>query len=268
MPANAFNANSLFFCAKKIKPARKVLDALRHNKRKIQAELGAFGHINASKTPMNYCLEGCKDPEEGYKSTLDAIAQFNSIRSTKMRRDAVIVGELVFSLPAARTDINHKEFFTDCLIWSKKEFPEHPIISADVHLDEASPHMHILIGCVLPNQLLGSKSFGFGASFKMRNFRFLDEVAKRHGLEASHKSLSTKDRTQLCKLVFHKLQNTNDPMLQSKCLSSARKAIERDPFLFATELGIEITPTPKPIKSKRTMSEIFTSSGKGSKYQD
>ena len=102
MPANALNANSLFFCAKKIKPARKVLDALRHNKRKIQAELGAFGHINASKTPMNYCLEGCKDPEEGYKSTLDAIAQFNSIRSTKMRRDAVIVGELVFSLPAAR----------------------------------------------------------------------------------------------------------------------------------------------------------------------
>jgi hypothetical protein len=154
------------------------------------------------------------------------------------------------------------------LIWSKKEFPEHPTISADVHLDEASPHMHILIGCVLPNQLLGSKSFGFGASFKMRNFRFLDEVAKRHGLEASHNSLSTKDRTQLCKLIFHKLQNTNDPMLQSKCLSSARKAIERDPFLFATELGIEITPTPKPIKSKRTMTEIFTSSGKGSKYQD
>lgn len=268
MPINAISTHSLFFCAKKIKPARKVLDALRHNKRKIQAEYGAFGHIDACKISMNYCLEGCIDPEQGYKSTLDAIDQFNKSKRTKIRRDAVIAGELVFSVPASRSDMNQKAFFTDCLIWSKKEFPEHPIISADVHLDESSPHMHILIGCVLPNQLIGSKSFGFGTSFKMRNFRFFDEVAKGYGLEALHNSLSTKDRTQLCKLIFFKLQDTSDPILQSNCLNSVKKAIERDPILFATDLGIEMTPTPKPVKSKRTMSEIFTSPGKGHKYQD
>ena len=267
MPTNTLNANSLFFCAIKIKPARKVLDALRHNKRTIQAELGSFGHIDASKIPLNYCLEGCADPEQGYRSTQDAIEQYNRNRQAKMRHDAVIAAELVFSIPATRTDINYQEFFKDCLIWCKQEFPDHPMISADVHLDEASPHMHILIGCVLPKQLLGSKSFGFGKAFNMRNLRFFDEVAKRYGLEAPHNSLSNKDRTTLCQHIFLKLQNTNDPMLKSKCFNSVRKAIQRDPILFATDLGVEITPSPSPNKRKRKMSVIFTSKGKGSNHQ-
>ena len=267
MPTNAFNANSLFFRAEKIKPARKVLNALRHNKRTIQAELGAFGHIDASKISLNYCLEGCADPEQGYRSTLEAIEEYNESMPAKMRHDAVIAAELVFSFPATRKDINDKEFFPDCLIWCKKEYPEHPMISADVHLDEANPHMHVLIGCVLPDQLLGSKSFGYGTYFKMRNFRFFDDVAKRYGLEVPHNSLSNKDRTKLCQHIFYKLQATNDPMLKSKCFNSVRKAIQRDPILFATDLGVEITPSPSPIKRIKKMSAIFTSKGKGSNHQ-
>jgi hypothetical protein len=267
MPNSASNANSLFFRAEKIKPARKVLDALRHNKRTIQAELGAFGHIDACKTYKNYCLEGNTEPEQGYKLTLDAIEVYNRSMPAKMRHDAVIAAELVFSFPATRKDINDKEFFPDCLIWCKKEYPNHPMISADVHLDEANPHMHVLIGCVLHDQLLGSKSFGYGGYFKMRNFRFFDEVAKRYGLEAPHNSLSNKDRTKLCQHIFYKLQASNDPMLKSKCLDSVRKAIQRDPILFATDLGIEITPSPSPIKLKKKMSAIFTSKGKGSNHQ-
>jgi len=263
--ANAFNANSLFFSMKKIKPARQVLDALRHNKRKIQAEHGAFSHIDATKMSLNYCLEGCTDPEQGYGATLQAIDQFNSGRLAKMRHDAVIAAELVFSIPSARTDINHREFFMDCLTWCKKEFPEHPLISADVHLDEASPHLHILIGCVSPNRLLGSKSLGYGNAFKMRNFRFFDEVAKRYGLEAPHNSLSAKDRAKLYEKILKNFQETNDPILQSKCMNSFRKAIQRDPIHFAIDLGIEITPTPKPLKRKKTMCAIFTSKGKGPK---
>ena len=267
MPTNAFNANSLFFRAEKIKPARKVLDALRHNKRTMQAELGAFSHIDASKTYKNYCLEGHTEPEQGYRSTLEAIEEYNESMPAKMRHDAVIAAELVFSFPATRKDINDKKFFPDCLIWCKKEYPEHQMISADVHLDEANPHMHVLIGCVLPDQLLGSKSFGYGTYFKMRNFRFFEEVAKRYGLEAPHNCLSRKDSKKLCQHIFYKLQATNDPMLKSKCLDSVKKAIQRDPILFATDLGIEITPSPSPIKRKRNMSAIFTSKGKGSNYQ-
>lgn len=265
--ADNFNANSLFFCVKKIKPVRKVLDALRHNKRKIQAELGAFGHIDASKISLNYCLEGCEDPEQGYRLTQDAIEQYNSGRLAKMRHDAIIAAELVFSIPSSRSDINHREFLTDCLTWCKKEFPEHPLISADVHLDEASPHLHILIGCVLPNRLLGSKSFGYGRVFNMRNLRFFDEVGKRYGLVVTQNSLSSKDRTTLYRQIINKLQNTNDPMLKSKCFKSVIKAIQRDPILFATDLGVEIKPSTSPIKLKRKMSAIFTSKGKGSNHQ-
>jgi len=267
MSEKSFAANSLFFAVAKVKPPRKVLDALRHNKRKIQAEYGVFGHIDPQKIALNYCLEGRTDPVDGYRDTLDLIDQFNLNRPARIRHDAVIAAELVFSIPVGRKDIDHAAFFEDCLSWSKKEFKDHPLISADVHLDEATPHMHVLIGCVLPDRLLGSMAFGYGQFFIMRNFRFFDEVAKKHGFDAPNKTLSKKDRAKLSHDVFNKLQESSDPLLQSMCMNSVRKAIENDPVLFAADLGIDIVKTPKPIKRMRTTAEIFTSRGKGPKYE-
>jgi len=267
MSEKSIAANSLFFAVAKIKPPRKVLDALRHNKRKIQAEYGAFGHIDPQRIALNYCLEGCSDPDTGYRATLDLIDQYNHNKSARIRKDAVIAAELVFSTPVDLSGINHSEFFEDCLAWCKKEFNDHPMISADVHFDEAAPHMHVLIGCVLADRLLGSMALGFGQSFRMRNLRFFDEVAKKHGFDAPNKSLSKKDRAKLSHVVLHKLQESGDPLLQSMCMNSVRKAIENDPVLFASDLGIEIIPTPKPVKRARTMTQIFTSRGKGPKYE-
>ena len=45
----------------------------------------------------------------------------------------------------------------------------------------------------------------------MRNFRFFDEVAKRYGLEAPHKSLSARDRAKLCEEILKNFQETKDP---------------------------------------------------------
>ena len=54
MSNSTFGNNTLFFSIDRIKPARKLLDALKHNKRQIQSELGAFSHIDPEKTNLNY----------------------------------------------------------------------------------------------------------------------------------------------------------------------------------------------------------------------
>lgn len=255
--------SALFFRVKKIKPARTVLDALRHNKRTIQAELAAFGNIDPSRTPMNYSLAGCVTPEAGYRQVLDDINQYNLHRAAKIRHDAVVAIEAVFSVPASRTDINTQAFFKQCLGWCMNEFDRATLISADVHLDEANPHMHVLMGCVSPSQLFGSCAVGFAGKFSHRNQRFFEEVGKSFGLEVPNAGLSKRDRKRLSHQVRLALQRQGDPVLRSKCFDSICEAIDANPTPFALNLDIEFVASPKPTKKLRTVVQSFTSKGKG-----
>jgi hypothetical protein len=250
MPNSTFGNNTLFFSIARIKPARKLLDALKHNKRQIQTELGAFSHIAPEKTNLNYCLAGCSNPEDGYETMRDLIKQYSNNKRRQLQKNAVVAAEMIFSIPFHRGDIDHLAFFEDCLDWCKNEFKGHPLVSADVHLDEACKHMHVLFACVLPDRLLGSKSISFGKPFKFRNFRFFDEVAKHYGLQAPSIGLNKMDRAKLGHKVLLRLESLDDPLLKSTCFNSLRRFIENDPVPFASELGIEFLPSSKPVKNK------------------
>jgi hypothetical protein len=130
-------------------------------------------------------------------------------------------------------------------------------------MDEAHPHMHVLLGCVLPDRLIGSKAVGYSRAFNHRNLRFYEEVGKRYGLVAPTRALSKKDSQKLAHQVLRTLQNHSDPLLKSKCYEAIRKAIDTNPVVFAAALGIEITPSSRPPKKMRTSTQIFISKGKG-----
>jgi len=254
--------SSLFFALKKLKPARKVLDALRHNKRLIQAELGSYAQIDPVRSTENYSLGGCDSPEEGFEWIKHAIQQYNKRHFATLRKDAVVALEAVFSLPAGRTDVDAAGFFDDCLAWLSQEFPDCPLISADVHLDESSPHLHVVIGCVLPDRLTGSNAVGFGKRFNDRNTRFFEQVGKRYGL-AAPVVLSKRDRVRISEQVIRALQSSNDPVLRSRCFPAIRRAVESDPMTFATALGLDAEVSQLHPQRMRTFAQIFTSRGKG-----
>lgn len=142
MKPHSENLSSLFFAVKKINSTQKVHAALRHVKREIQAELNSFGNIDANRSSMNYCLEGCANSRDGIRKIRNAINIYKHNRSRTVRSDAVIAIEVVFSLPASTKGIDLHSYFRDCLNWCKKEFHQTTLISADVHLDESNPHMH------------------------------------------------------------------------------------------------------------------------------
>jgi hypothetical protein len=263
MPTNTCTPVPLFFSIQKIKSRTRVLAALRHNKRAIQAELGACSHIDPTKIRSNYCLDGFATPEDGYAAMTDAVQRYNHNHIRKVRHDAVFALETVFSLPAGRTDIDLRAFFEECLTWCKREFPRCNVLSADVHLDEAHPHMHVLMGCVCHDQLIGSRAVGHSTSFNRRNLRFFDEIGKRYGLATPSRGMNKKERKALAHLVLRTIQRQGDPMLQSKCYDLIRKAIDANPIGFAVMLGVEIPIAPRPHKRMRTSTQIFISKGKG-----
>jgi hypothetical protein len=263
MPKNTCTPAPLFFGIKKIKSCPQVSAALRHNKRAIQAELGAWSHIDSTKIGSNYCLDGFETAEKGYTAMTDAVQRHNDNHIRNVRHDAVFALEAVFSLPASRTDIDLRAFFEECLVWCKKEFHTSTLLSADVHMDEAHPHMHVLLGCVLPDRLIGSQAVGYSRAFNHRNLRFFEEVGKRHGLVAPTRALSKKDSRKLAHQVLRTLQNHSDPLLKSRCYEAIRKAIDTNPVVFAAALGIKITPSIRLPKKMRTSTQIFTSRGKG-----
>lgn len=263
MPTCNQKSATLFFSIQKIKSRTQVLAALRHNKRAIQAELGAWSHIDSTKIRANYRLDGFETPENGYRALTDAIEHYNHNHIRKVRHDAVFALETVFSLPASRNDIDLRAFFEECLAWCKKEFPRASVLSADVHLDEANPHMHVLMGCVRRDQLIGSNSVGYAASFNRRNLRFFDEIGKRYGLASPTRGINKKERKALAHRVLLTLQRQGDPMLQSQCYDLIRKAIDANPIDFAVMLGLEILKGPQPLKRMRTSTQILTSKGKG-----
>ena len=82
-----------------IKGKSGVLEALKHNKRTLQAGRGVVANIDVTKTPLNYCLT---DP-----ATPDAIALHAKVQVVKagidmLRKNQVMAVEVVFSLPIDR----------------------------------------------------------------------------------------------------------------------------------------------------------------------
>lgn len=256
----------LFFRVGRLKSKRQILDALRHNKREIQAELGAVGYIDASRSHLNLCLAGPDTSDAGYAVVKDAVAECERNSGRRIRKDAVLAIEIIFSLPAKSEQINVQAFFQDCLEWAKKEFPDNAVLSADSHVDEASPHLHVLLNCIIKGRLIGSKAIGYKWDFRSRNFRFFEEIGKKYGLRPSTLTVSKADRKRLEVAVLNEFGRLNDPVLKSMVFNAIKTAVGLNPAPFAQDLGLPIIQTPPAPKKLRTMTQVFISKGKGPRY--
>lgn len=247
-----------FFRIKKLKGAAIVLAASRHNKRTIQAERGADGHIDAARIGLNLSLHGPGKPEAVARHAKDRMA---AAGVTSQKKNAVLALELIFSLPPA-TAIDPELFFSDCLHWTAQNFGGlDNVLSADVHLDESTPHLHALILPLIDGRMKGSDLFGNRQRLRFLQNDFHAAVAGRYGLAKAAARLQGQAKDKTAQAVIQHLRATNDTAQSSALWSVMRDVIDRDPAQFAQSLGIEIAPPAA--KAARTMAQIFTSKGKG-----
>ena len=248
-----------FFRVKKLTGSGIVLAASRHNKRAIQAEHGAAGHIDSTRIHLNKALHGPDTPQAVAQRAKDLKAAAG-IKAD--RKKAVMALELLFSLPPNMA-IDPLSYFKDCMPWAARTFGGiDNVLSADMHLDESAPHMHVLLLPLIDGRMKGSDLVGNRQRLQFLQNDFHAAVAGRYGLAKTSARLQGQAKERTAQAVMSALRASNDRAQESALWPILRDLIERDPAPFAHLLGIEVAmPNPRKL---RTMVQVMTSKGKGS----
>lgn len=246
-----------------IKGKSGVLEALKHNKRALQAERGASANIDVTRTPQNYTLSGDDTPAN---IALHAKVQMLKAGIEKPRTNAVMAVEVIFSLPIDRHKQDTRPFFTDCLTWVKDNLAGE-LLSFDVHLDESAPHAHAVILPLIDHKLQGNKLIGNkGNLYRLINV-FHQQVASRYGLSRNEtKRLSPSDKEAIEREVLRSLKQ--DSVMKSSIWACVRDAIHRDPLTYAQVLSINldesVTPSHALSQRQKSFVDYKRAKGKGS----
>ncbi len=250
-------SGAAFFRVKKLKGGGIITVAARHNKREIQAEMGAAGSIDSTRAHLNYALAG---PTAAVDVGLLAKELMTEAGVGKLRKDAVMALEIVFSLPPGH-GLDDRAYFTACAEWAGAAFGgAHNVLSVDIHRDESQPHCHVLLLPLVDGRMAGSNLIGGKQKLMALQKDFHAKVAAPHSLRKAPARLSGAAKQAGAKAVLQKLREASDSALQSLVWAQLREAVERDPTPFLLALEIELTAPKKP---GRTMAQIFTSKGKG-----
>ena len=244
-----------FLRIKKLKRGGIINVAARHNKREIQAEMGAAGSIDPARSHLNYVVAGPAAASDVGQLAKDLMA---SAGITRLRKDAVMGLELIFSLPPAHA-IDDQAYFSDCTTWAGRYFGGR-VLSSDVHLDESNVHCHVLLLPLVDGRMTGSDLLGNKQKLMEMQKQFHLDVAGRYGLHKAPARLAGATKEAAAQAVLKKLRETGDKAMQSKLWATMRDVIENDPGPFLRELGIELEA---PAKKLRTLTQIMTSKGKG-----
>lgn len=233
-----------------------ILDALKHNKRTLQAERGASGNIDATKSHLNYSLTGDDTPEQ---IAMHAKVQMVKAGIDNPRSNQVMGVEIVFSLPIDHHTHETRQFFTDCFAWVKLSFGGE-LLSFDIHLDESAPHAHAVILPLVDGKMQGSNMIGGTGNLRRLINLFHTGVARHHGLSRNEsKRLSAMDKQSLSVLVLRHLKT--DAIMQSTIYPCVRDLIALNPLPFAQMLSIKVAESKVAVKS---FVDIKRSKGRGS----
>ncbi len=238
-----------------------VRKAARHNRRVIQAELGASGSIDPTRTHLNETLTG--PPTADDVATL-ARDRMRVAGIDKTRKNAVLALEIIFSL-AAKHGLDERAYFTDCVRWAGDQFGgAKNVLSADIHRDEAAPHCHVLILPLVAGRMVGSDLVGNRSRLRETRQSFHSAVGSRYGLAKAPPRLQGATKKAAATKVLETLRTGLDGALKSALWPQLRSSIEQDPGPYMLALGIDVE---RPQKKLRTMAQIFTSKGRGPKVE-
>lgn len=251
-------SGAAFLRIKKLKGGGIITVAARHNKRVIQAEMGATGSIDPTRSFLNETLAGPSTAADVGQLAKDLMM---AAGVTRLRKDAVMALEIVFSLPPGHT-IDDRAYFTESATWAGVYFGgADNILSVDIHRDEAQHHCHVLMLPLIDGRMDGGRMVGNKQKLIEMQKQFHLDVAARYGLSKAPAKLSGASKQAAATAVLTKMRETGDKAMQSAAWATIRAAIENDPGPFLMALGIE---QQAPQRKLRTMAQIFTSKGKGS----
>lgn len=247
----AVHQETIFMRMESINVRKGLLKPLRHNLREDQNERGARQHIDPEKANLNYQLEGIGNAEQ-VKLWADALIAESG---AKVRKNASLAIEILFSLPTKWHSSDTRPYFQDCLQWLRDEFEGIEVLSFAVHLDESAPHAHVLLLSLKDGKLCGSEIMGDRGALQKRHDSFYWKVANKHGLKKPPRKLSAQQQERVFKDVSAAIHGEG-LIPKSKVYSLIMDEIRKSPVKYAQALGLELPD--KTINDKRTFAAIMT----------
>lgn len=137
--------------------------------------------IDSSKTKYNYHMH---TPDGSY-------TEFINKRITELnlspRKDAVVMNSIVVGADKAFFDglskLSQYNFFSDCTNFFEERYGTENVISAVIHMDETTPHMHLNLVPITPDGRLCSKVLFDKSKLRQLQTDFYNTVGKNYGLQ-------------------------------------------------------------------------------------
>lgn len=166
-----------FLRIKKLTGKAIIQVAARHNLREIAAEIGAGDRIDPAGIADNTVVRGA-DTAGGVARMAKALMDEAGI--TRLRKDAVMALEIIFSLPPDTT-VDQSRYFNEATLWAEQHFGV-AVLSSIVHRDEAAPHCHVLLLPLINGRMIGSDLLGGKTKLSAMQADFHNKVGRAHGL--------------------------------------------------------------------------------------
>ena len=137
--------------------------------------------IDSSKTKYNYHMH---NPDGSY-------TEFINRRITELnltpRKDAVVMNSFVVGADKAFFDgfskLSQYNFFSDCTKFFEERYGTENVISAVIHMDESTPHMHLNLVPITKDGRLCSKELFDKQKLQQLQTDFYNAVGKKYGLQ-------------------------------------------------------------------------------------
>lgn len=139
--------------------------------------------IDYSKSNQNYSL--IEADERPFQTQIKEKIESLNLKKA-VRKDAVVMCQILVTSDKDFFDNitpeQEKQFFQDSLEFIKKRYGADNIISAEVHKDEKTPHLHINLVPINDNKLSAKSLFDRPFLYKLQD-DFYNDVSKNYGLE-------------------------------------------------------------------------------------
>lgn len=155
-----------------------------HDLRKKKGVSNTNLDINWLDSYKNYDL--CPEKNTNFYATCkNKIAKLNLKKA--VRKDAIVMSQFLVTSDSdffnGITPAEQEQFFLDSYNFIANRYGAENIVSAIVHLDEKTPHMHINLVPITPDGRLSAKKLFTRTSLSQLQTDFFNSVGEKYGLE-------------------------------------------------------------------------------------
>jgi len=182
---------SIAICrVEKVKGASGVAGLQIHNRRERENS-NSNPDIDHSRSNLNYAI--VETANKSFNALADERIKQGYTGTKAIRKDAVRVVTSIFTSDTAffenKPIEEQRRFFEDCLKWTQGRFGAENIISAIVHMDEETPHLHIeFVPLTADGRLTAKEVLGGRVDLQQMQDDFYKTVGQVWGMERGERA--------------------------------------------------------------------------------